>query len=148
MTENLPMLPMKWGIIEVAREAGADILPAFLSYCNEKEACSVQFGKAMRIDGTKDQLEAINELRDALATLFWKDWENKPVVKRKQLNKKEEQKRIWSYVEEYPPIQWEYERKCIFSAKGNTRPDEAFAFMSKLVPSRANAFLFDKRNKF
>ena len=63
-------------------------------------------------------------------------------------NKKEEQKSIWSYVEEYPPKQWEYERKCIFNAKGNTRPDEAFAFMNKLVPSRANAFLFDKRNKF
>lgn len=102
----------------------------------------------MKIGGTKDQLDAINELRDALATLFWKDLENRPVVKREQLNKKEEQRRIWRYVEEYPPIQWEYERKCIFSIKGNTQPEKAFAFMTKLVPSRANAFLFDKRNKF
>ena len=42
MTENLPMLPMKWGIIEVAREAGANILPAFLSYDNEKESDKVK----------------------------------------------------------------------------------------------------------
>lgn len=41
LTENLLMLPMKWGIIDIAKETGAQIIPTALEYDREQKKCFV-----------------------------------------------------------------------------------------------------------
>ncbi len=44
LTENQLMMPMKWGIIDVVKETGAQIIPTALDYDREKKKCFVRFG--------------------------------------------------------------------------------------------------------
>lgn len=75
LTDNLLMLPMKWGIIDVASQAGAQIIPVVLDYNRKSIRCCVSFGMPIAPDETTDKADAIRELRDAMATLRWELWE-------------------------------------------------------------------------
>ena len=44
LTDNLLMLPMKWGVVDVAKQAGAQIIPVALVYDREDMTCTVRFG--------------------------------------------------------------------------------------------------------
>ena len=48
------ILPMKWGIIDVAIWAGAQIVPTVLNYDRETMICSVRFGIPMAPDSTSN----------------------------------------------------------------------------------------------
>lgn len=82
LTENLLMLPMKWGIIETARNTGAQIIPTVLTYDRERKKCSVRFGEAMVFAPEDDRLEAVTALRDTLATMRWEDMGREAVLNR------------------------------------------------------------------
>lgn len=47
LTPSQLMMPMKWGIIDVAKETGAQIIPTVLEYSREQKKCFVRFGKPM-----------------------------------------------------------------------------------------------------
>lgn len=68
---SLLMLPMKWGIIDVARESNAQIIPIILHYDEEKNNCYVRYEKPI-ICNNNDKLSEINKLRDIMATAKWK----------------------------------------------------------------------------
>lgn len=63
------MLPMKWGIIETAYQANAQIVPMALDYDREKNLCRVKFGASMAGGDLEDKAEGIRALRDAISTL-------------------------------------------------------------------------------
>ena len=134
MTENLLMLPMKWGIIDIARETGAQIIPTALEYDREKKKCFVRFGAPMLISPEDNKGDAISALRDTLATMRWDFWERNGTFRRKDLNMDAEQKKLFYSVDEYPPIDWEYESSCIYHPY--TVPEY------HLKPCKENAFLF------
>lgn len=144
MTENLLMLPMKWGIIDIARETGAQIIPTALEYDREKKKCFVRFGAPMLISPEDNKGDAISALRDTLATMRWDFWERNGTFRRKDLNMDAEQKKLFYSVDEYPPIDWEYESSCIYQPY--TVPEDAFAHLDKLILCKENAFLLRRRN--
>lgn len=43
LTENLLMLPMRWGIIEAAHKAGGQIVPMAIRYDRKNKKCQVKF---------------------------------------------------------------------------------------------------------
>lgn len=142
LTENLLMLPMKWGIIEIARATGAQIIPTVLSYDRARKRCSVRFGKAMVIAPEDERLEAVTALRDALATLRWEAMGREPVLDREygpEAWRKENELRL----SEWPSLDWAYECSCIF--RPDPVPEEAFACLDRLQPCRENAFLLRRR---
>lgn len=47
LTDNQLMLPMKWGIIDIAKETGAQVIPVVLEYSREKKKCHARFGEPM-----------------------------------------------------------------------------------------------------
>ena len=143
LTENQLMLPMKWGIIDIAKETGAQIIPTVLEYDREKKKCFVRFGVPMVFTPEDSKAEAIIALRDTLATMCWEFLERNGTFSRAGLNMDVEQKKLFYSVEEYPPIDWEYESSCIYHPR--TTPVEAFAHLDQLIPCRENAFLL--RNK-
>lgn len=114
LTENLLMLPMKWGIIDVARNAGAQIVPIALEYDRESMECLAKFGETIVIDETIDNKTGIRLLRDEMATARYELWEQKGICSRRDMNIQEEREKMMFPVEEYPPLDWEYEQEIIF----------------------------------
>lgn len=82
LTPSQLMMPMKWGIIDMARQAGAQIIPAALDYDREKNTCRVKFGAPMVGGALENKAEAIRNLRDTMATLRWDLMCNQPIVHR------------------------------------------------------------------
>lgn len=143
LTENQLMLPMKWGIIDIAKETGAQIIPTVLEYDREKKKCFVRFDVPMVFAPEDSKAEAIIALRDTLATMRWEFWERNGTFSRASLDMDSERKKLFYSVEEYPPIVWEYESSCVYHPR--TTPVDAFAHLDQLIPFQENAFLL--RNK-
>lgn len=142
MSDNLLMLPMKWGIIDVAAKAGAHIVPTILDYNRETMICSVRFGVPIAPDKSTERAEAIRDLRDAMATLRWMAWEQYPPLKKDEINRDKLRQGVYVAVEEYPEINLEYEKTLVFQPYPT--PEEVFAHIQRLEPRRENAFLFAK----
>ena len=143
LTENQLMLPMKWGIIDIAKETGAQIIPTVLEYDREQKKCLVRFGTPMIFSPEDNKAEGIASLRDTMATMRWEFWERNGTFCRADLNMGAEREKLLYSVAEYPPIDWEYESSCIYHP--HTGPKDAFAHLNQLIPCLENAFLF--RNK-
>lgn len=140
LTGNQLMLPMKWSILDIAKETGAQIIPTALEYDRKKKKCFVQFGAPMVLSSEDNKADAISILGDTLSTTHWEFWERNGTFCRKDLNIDAEQKKLFYSVKEYPPIDWEYESFCMYHP--HTEPEDAFAHLVKLIPSRENMFLF------
>ena len=140
MTDNLLMLPMKWGIIDVAKQAEAQIIPVALVYDRENMICRVCFGSPMVGEVLNDKRKAIEMLRDTMATLRWDLMTKSPTLNEESIDRFQMKRNIWCAIDEYPPIEPQYEKQCVFwpYQKVNTLPSE-------LIPCHKNAFLFDKR---
>ena len=143
LTENQLMLPMKWGIIDIAKETGAQIIPTVLEYDREKKKCFVRFGVPMVFTPEDSKAEAIIALRDTLATMRWEFLELNGTFSRANLDMDSEQKKLFYSVEEYPPIDWEYESSCIYHFY--TATEDVFDHVNQLSPRKENAFLFVRR---
>lgn len=142
LTPNLLMLPMKWGVIDVAREAGAQIIPAALDYDRENNICRVKFGAPIAGAALEHKKEAIRDLRDAMATLRWELWERQPTLQRADVRPEQLKADVFRAVDEYPPLDWAYESSCIY--RPYPSPEEVFSHLDRLIPCRENAFLFRK----
>lgn len=143
LTENQLMLPMKWGVIDVAQKTGAQIVPTVLEYSREQKKCFVRFCEPMVVSPEGSKAEAITTLRDTMAAMRWAFWERNGLFSRADLDLYAEQKKLFYAVEEYPPIEWEYEGSCIYHP--HTEPGETFAHLDMLIPCRENAFLLREK---
>ena len=123
MTDSNIMHEMKWGIIDIAKEANALIVPMALDYDFDTRVCKYKFGEA--IDVKEMELkEGIQVVRDKMATLKWDLFETKQMHERKNIDIEEERKKIMHSVEEYPKLDYEYEKSVVFHSQPN--PDEVF----------------------
>ena len=139
LTANQLMMPMKWGIIDVARSAGAQIIPAALDYDREANTCRIKFGAPMAGDALENKADAIRDLRDTVATLRWELMCNQPILHRADITPEQLQKEMYRVIDDYPPLNWEYESSCIY----HPHPQVEIV-PSGLMPNRENAFLFRK----
>lgn len=143
LSDELLMLPMKWGIIKSANKQNAQIIPTILDYDDEKKECHVSFGKPRLISSSEKLKEEIDGLRDTMAEMRF-EYISKNNASRSQVSITSEREKKEEIVTEYPNYDYEYEQSCIY--KPNVSPEEVFAPVKKLVPNRKNAFLFNKRN--
>ena len=143
LTENQLMLPMKYGIIDVAQKTGAQIIPTILEYDRKQKKCFVRFEAPLVFSEEDSKAEAITVLRDIMATVRWEFWERKGIFNRAELDIEDERKKLCYSLEEWPNADWEYESSCIFTP--HTEPKDAFAHLDRLIPCKANAFLFRKQ---
>lgn len=144
-TDNLLMLPMKWGIVDVASTVGAQILPVILNYDRLTMICHVSFGKPLSPEKSAKKSIAIRDLRDSMASLFWGELERERPLHRAEVSIERMREEMLTALLEYPPLNWENEKTIIFSP--NVTEESAFAHLESLVPSHENAFLYNKRLK-
>lgn len=129
----LLMLPMKWGIIETAQKSNAQIIPMTLFYQRDKLECHIQYGKPRLYPKGIDKKEAINSVRDEMATMLWNKIEEE--YKGKEIHRTDEnikalEKDFISVYDEYPKLDREYEQSIIF--KPYPTPEEVFEPIKKL----------------
>ena len=114
LTDNLLMLPMKWGIIDIAAKAGAQIIPMALDYDRESMVCRVRFGAPLHGEALEDKAEGIRLLRDSMASLRYEQLCTQPVLSRQTADLAKLKHYIDMAVPEYPKLQPEVEASVIF----------------------------------
>lgn len=111
ITPSKPMLPLNWGVIELALKTGVPIIPLIAEYY--ADCCLVKFGEPIYLDEKMDKKKGIVQLEDAMATLKWDIWERFPVEERKEQMKAEFEMMIKQRIAEYPKLDLEYEQSVI-----------------------------------
>lgn len=111
LTPSKPMLPLYWGVIDLARISGAPIIPLIAEY--HTDCCYVKFGNPMHVYETMDKKEGIEQLEDMMATLRWEIWESFLVSKRVRSMEEEFKYMIEKRIQEFPKIDMEYERSVV-----------------------------------
>ena len=129
LTDSNLMHEMKWGIIEVAKKSNALIVPLVLHYDYDDRTCRYEFSSPIDVSN-KTSKEGIEEVRDAMASLRWKFFEMKDQVERKNINLEEERNKILHSVDEYPKLDYEYEKSVVFHS--NPTNEEVFAPIKRL----------------
>ena len=146
MTPNLPMLPCYWGIVDVAQKSNAVIVPVAADQYGKKFKIKIGSNFDMSIYGNtkEEKAKAITDLRDVLSTLKWEIWETE-LQMRSNLQGNEWKQYCVDRFREWPYFSLEYIDGLIFKPKGVVTAKEAYSHLDTLVPSAANAFLFNKR---
>lgn len=111
MTPSKPMIPMNWGVIELAKRTGVPIVPLIAEYY--PDCCYVAFGKEIYVEEQADKKRSIEQLEDIMATMKWEIWEQFFVVHRQEGMKAEFEQVIKERLEEYPKFDLEYESSVI-----------------------------------
>lgn len=144
------MLTLPFGIIEVAKQANADIIPIAIEQY-EKDfyiAVSANFSIQQYLNA-KDDFEmksvAILDLRDQMATLKWDIWDALPQVKRKEIENNYFQEFVDKRLSQWHGFTYEEVRSREFRFKGVTENTEAFAHLQNISANHNTAFLFNKR---
>ena len=81
-----------------------------------------------------------------MATLRW-DFISERKSNRNEIDIHKEQEKLFQAVRDYPPLNWDYEKSCIYQLPNTTKNENAFAHLHTIEPTIQNAFLFNKRLK-
>lgn len=150
LTEHLPVLPLPFGVVDVAARAGATIIPIGIQQYGNQFYLAV--GENFDVDNyetdtTEGKIAAINDLRDRLATLKWDIWASIPAEIANPINAESFSKHINERLQEWPGMTLEQFFDSAYKPKHITSPKDAFAHLDKIIPTMQNAFLFNKRLK-
>jgi len=142
ISENLPVMKLFNGTVEIAIETNAEIIPIAIEEYNNTYYFAI--GKNINYSGcSEEQKQALtNELRDVLSTLKYNIWEHFSQTKRNDINQNYSDdfaKYIVDKCEYGYTVQDVIETR--YHDKNVIESDEVFAFQKKLVPSHKNAFL-------
>lgn len=139
--ENQVVIPLFSGTAEMAICTGAEVVPVAMEQYGKKYY--VKIGKNVDFSGYDivQKEEATDQLRDILSTLKWEIWEQYDRAIRKEIPAGYSEIFLAHY-RAYADDAYTLEdvQKTRYHSKAAT-PREAFAFMGRLIPSKANAFL-------
>lgn len=145
LSPNLPVLQMPYGIIDVAQQTDAIIIPIAIEEYGK--SFIVNIGENFHASKNKnDLIPEIKRLRDCMAALKYQIWESLPPMLRSQLPEFSEMEK--SFLNERFS-QWLLPRERVFSwifkPKSIVNSDEVYGHLNFIEPSLSNAFLFNKR---
>ena len=111
LTPSTPVLPLYWGIIEMAQSVKVPIIPVCLEYMEDE--CFVKYGEPIYMAEECDKNRQIQELRDVFATLKWDIWDMFPIEKRSEIDDDYWEREVIRRLNEYKLLDYEYEMSCI-----------------------------------
>ncbi len=138
---NKIMQPLYWGVIDIAKECNAPVVPIILEYT--KEICYAKIGLPIYIESSSDKKQAIDYLQNTMAAMRYELWEMLPRLHRKEIETDYFDKILQHDVEEYPKLNLEYETSVV--RKEYEESKNTFAHLGNIKPSLQSAFLFNKR---
>lgn len=146
ITPHQVVMPLFSGAVDMALETGAEIVPIGMEQYGR--TFMVNIGENIDVCGMgKDRAELVLELRDCLCTLRWEIWAKRPVESRERLPENYREsfcKRILEeagdgYSQELVEAE-KYHDKLVIEQRRVTED------LKRILPSKANSYLFDKRN--
>ena len=145
LTPNLPVMPLKWGIIDVARSANAQIIPLCLKYNEEEKTVSAKFGAPIYGDQLENYPQAIQNLRDSMASLWWDLISMDGEFEHSSNELHKIQTEILHWVTKFLTLNLREEQSLIFQGKNVIKPERVFEHLKHIRLTTDNAFLFNKR---
>lgn len=142
-SSNKIMLPLYWGVIDIAKESGAPMIPIILEYT--PKVCYAKIGEPVYIQSSADKCKEIVLLRDKMATLRYELWSSQPITHRTDLDNDYFKMILQSAVDEYPKLDLEYETSVV--RKEYDECTKVFKHLENIKPTMKTAFLFNKRLK-
>lgn len=147
LSENLPVLPCYWGIVNVAQQGNAIIVPiAAEQYGKHFDIC---IGENMDLctygSTVEEKTRAIRDVRNTLATLKWEIWESRPLQGRSEIAESEWAEYLDARFKEWTYFDLSYVDELVYRPKNIIPPREAFAHLKEIEPTIQNAFLWNKR---
>ena len=110
-TPNLLVMKLWWGLLDVARIADANIVPVAVDLVND-EYCVI-IGESFHYIQYSDKTEAIESLREVMATMIWELYEMKPKAKRADVSEEQFSAYINGELARMPYSDLEYENNFI-----------------------------------
>jgi len=144
VTPNKMVLPLNWGIIDIARVTGAKIKPINFEYFGNK--CYVNVGEDIVVSKTDDKQLKIDELEESMSTLKWQILENNGIYSRSSITEKDFECYTTDRFDEYKPIDPEYEKSVI--RKVYDTEEEVFKHFKNIEITKENAFLMKAKNEY
>ena len=140
-TENLPLRRCPYGIIDVAMRGDAEIIPVAVEQYGQEYVTAV--GENFSVEGysSSDKLQAIEDLRNTMATLKWDIWDyatrtKGTVPEERQIFENQVAKNLAQWTA--PPS---FIEKTTFHPKGIVNEKEVYDFLPSLPLGEHNAFL-------
>ncbi|MCI8548469.1 MAG: hypothetical protein HFJ38_06235 [Bacilli bacterium] len=149
MTEELPVIPAYWGVVDVAKKGNALITPIACAQYDKRFKTNIgeYFHMEDYGEGTKEKTRGITDLRDELARLNYEIWETEEPLVRSEIPDNYWEDYCQARFAEWPYFNHEYINKLVYKPKGVTKRDEVYEPVKKLEINKKNAFLFYKNNK-
>lgn len=147
LSENLPVLPCYWGIVEIAQRGNAVVIPvAAEQYGKHFEIC---IGNNMELgvygSSAQEKSRAIQNIRDSLATLKWEIWEARAICQRKTIRDSEWKDYLDARFKEWTYFDLSYVDELVYKPKGIASREKVFEHLHFMESNMRNAFLYDKR---
>lgn len=144
VTANKLVLPLNWGIIDIARVTGAKIKPINLEYFDGK--CVVNVGDDIVVSKDDDKKEKIDELEEIMATLKWDTLEGRGIFTRTSITEKDFASYTTDRFEEYKSLNPEEEKSVI--RKVYDTEEDVFKFFEDIELNGDNAFLAKSQSRY
>lgn len=146
ISDNLLVLPIYAGALEMAVEVQADIVPVAIEVYNDTFYVNIGRNIPYEEIDLSNKAKAASRLRDIMATLKWEIFENSGLSRRTNIPEGYNQVFVNTIMSAKKTSYIEQDvYNSMYHPKGITEPNEAFAFLNNLIPGMRNAFLF--RNK-
>lgn len=147
LSENLPVLPCYWGIVEIAKKGNAVIIPIGAEQYGKCFDICVGENIDLRSYGStpEEKSRAIRHIRDVLATLKWDIWESRPTIAHNKINPNEWDEYLEQRFREWTYFDLSYVDTLVYRPKNTTAPKDAFSHLYQLKPNINNLFLFNQR---
>ncbi len=141
ITPNLPMLPCYWGIVDIAKQGNAIIVPIAAEQYGKlfKVKIGKNFDMNLYDSGNTEKSKAIEDLRDVISTLKWDIWETEKAY-RKDIPDDYWDKYIEDRFKEWPYFNGEYIDGLIYKPKGVYPKSEVFAPIDALIPQEKSEY--------
>lgn len=152
LTYSTPVMELFPGIVDVAINSNADIIPIGIEQYKKKSKGNTfiaNIGRNINVkyleqNGiSKQEIKVL--LRDEMATLKWEIYESIPITSKDEIPNDYYEQFISEKLEEWSGFTYEEVQEKRYINKEITSPDEAFAHLDNLIPSKQNAFLLRKR---
>lgn len=107
MTPSKPLIPLNWGVVELAKISGRPIVPLVAEYYTE--GCYVKFGQPIYINEATSKKDGIEWVAEAMASLRWEIWEHSSTAMSREQLKKDFEEMIKHRLAAYPKFDLDYE---------------------------------------
>ncbi len=132
LSANLPVLPFYRGIIDVALDASAVIIPVGIEQYGKRFIIKIGRNFDTAKFGEESKAEALSELRNLMAELKWEIWELVPTVTRRSIPSDYYKKFIDEKIGMWT-LELEDFKRGVYKDAKNVPPDEVFEPIKRLA---------------